>query len=578
VNELAIEFRDVSFTYWQTDQPALKNITLDIPDGQFVVLTGPTGAGKSTFLQMLNGLIPNHLPGKLEGDVRVFGRNTKEHPVWELSQQVGLVFEDPDTQIVSLTVEDDVAFGPSNLGQSSQEIRASTHEALEKTRLLGFENRNPFNLSGGEKQSLAMAGMLAMHPLCLALDEPTSMLDPIGRARIISILKSLAGETHTTILLVEQNPELILDLADRILLFDQGQIIRDGSPQEVFRDVDTLRRVGAKLPPVVEVFSTLKDMGHWNEPLPFTLSEAASRLGPKLLPNNVPVPAPEIVSAQAPLSEDLAVEVQNVEHDFGDGVMALKGINLQFQRGQTTAIIGQNGSGKSTLAFHLVGILNPTNVDGRLIVDGLDVQKTSMDELIRHVNYVFQNPDDQLFQETVADEIDYGLRNLGIPADERKNRLEWAVERFGLQDYVEDSPKSLSRALRTKVAIAAIVSMQPAVIVVDEPTTGLDRRESLEIMQILEGLAANGTTVIFITHEMDLVAQFARQSVVMHAGRVLAAGTTQMVFSEQDILKQASLSLPDIHRLAQRLGWEDFSSLRTPTDLAARIVERLVRI
>jgi energy-coupling factor transporter ATP-binding protein EcfA2 len=578
VNELAIEFRDVSFTYWQADKPALKNISLDIPDGQFVVLTGPTGAGKSTFLQMLNGLIPNHMPGKLEGDVRVHGRNTKEHPVWELSQQVGLVFEDPDTQIVSLTVEDDVAFGPSNLGQSSLEIRASTHEALEKTRLLGFENRNPFNLSGGEKQSLAMAGMLAMHPLCLALDEPTSMLDPIGRARIISILKSLAEETNTTILLVEQNPELILDLADRILLFDNGQIIRDGSPQEVFRDVDTLRRVGAKLPPVVEVFSILKDMGRWDESLPFSLSEAASRLGPKLLHNEIPLPAPEIVSAKVPLSEDLAVEVQNVEHDFGDGVMALKGINLKFQRGQTTAIIGQNGSGKSTLAFHLVGILNPTNVDGRLIVDGLDVQKTSMDELIRHVNYVFQNPDDQLFQETVADEIDYGLRNLGIPADERKRRLEWAVERFGLQDYVEDSPKSLSRALRTKVAIAAIVSMQPAVMVVDEPTTGLDRRESLEIMQILENLTGNGTTVIFITHEMDLVAQFARQSVVMHAGKVLAAGTTQMVFSEQDILKQASLSLPDIHRLAQRLGWEDFSSLRSPTDLAARIAERLVRL
>lgn len=565
---MTVEFRDVSFTYWQADKPALQDIRVHIPAGQFVVLTGPTGAGKSTFLQMLNGLIPHHIPGRLQGEVLVKGRSSKNVSVAELSRQVGLVFEDPDTQIVSLTVEDDVAFGPSNLGLKREDIRVCVHEALQHTRLLGFEDRNPFTLSGGEKQSLAMAGILAMRPDILALDEPTSMLDPIGRARIISILKSLATKTNTTIIVVEQNPELIIELADRVLLFDGGRIIKDGTPQEVFGDVETLLRVGAKLPPVIEVFWELRKRGCWEDPLPFTVNEATAALQPKLRSIDGATVSPGIGAGVSRRVNDLIVDVQTVEHNYGDEVRALKTVSAQFQQGETTAIIGQNGSGKSTLAHHLVGILHPTNPEGRVLVDGLEVRKTPLRELIRHVNYVFQNPDDQLFQETVAGEIEYGLKNLGIPLEERKRRLDWAVDRFGLQSYVDLPPKSLSRGLRTKTAIASIVSMQPSVLVVDEPTTGLDRRESLEIMQVLESLADSGSTVIFITHEMDLVAQFARRAVVMNAGNILTDGPPAKVFSELQVLQQASLSLPDIYRLPMLLGWSDFTNLRTPADLA----------
>lgn len=570
---MSIEFKDVSFTYWQAESPALQDISVQIPVGQFVVLTGPTGAGKSTFLQMLNGLIPNLIPGNLVGDILVNGVNTRQAAVSELSRQVGLVFEDPDTQIVSLTVEDDIAFGPSNLGWSSDEIRASIHEALIKTRLLGFENRNPFNLSGGEKQSLAMAGVLAMRPGILALDEPTSMLDPVGRTRIISILKTLASETNTTILVVEQNPELIMEMADRVMLFDNGRIIRDGSPREVFCDVETLRRVGAKLPPIVEVFWELGRLV--NEPfeLLLTVEEAFAWLKPRLKPGWSPSRQFRVSSPGS--NHSLAVEVHDCDHDYGDGVFALKKINVNFQRRGTTAIIGQNGSGKSTLAFHLVGIYHPTNPEGKVLVDGLDVKATPLKELIRHVNYVFQNPDDQLFQESIKDEIEYGLKNLGIPADERKKRLDWALNCFNLQDYADQPPKSLSRGLRTKTAIAAILSMQPSILVVDEPTTGLDRQESLEIMQVLLNLADDGTTVIFITHEMDLVAQFAGRAVVMHAGKVLMDAPVADVFSAADILQQASLSLPDIHRLSLLLGWEDFVDLHTPADLAAMLAKGL---
>lgn len=570
---MTIEFQDVSFTYWEADSPALQNINVKIPAGQFVVITGPTGAGKSTFLQMLNGLIPHHIPGKMHGKVLVNGNNTSQLAVAELSRQVGLVFEDPDTQIVSLTVEDDVAFGPSNLGWSPEEIRAAIQGGLEKTRLLGFENRNPFNLSGGEKQSLAMAGMLAMKPGILALDEPTSMLDPIGRARIISILKSLTEKTNTTILVVEQNPELTIELADRILLFDNGRIIKDGSPREVFSDVETLMRVGVKLPPIVEVFWELSKLGRWQEDLPLTVEEAASLLMPILQHEQENFPSAQ--TSPPSLVSDPAVIVLELEHDFGEEVMALKKINVQIQRGEATAIIGQNGSGKSTLAFHLVGILQPTNPEGQVLVDGQNAKTTPLQKLIRHVNYVFQNPDDQIFQESVAEEIEYGLKNLGIPDEERKYRLELAVKSFGLDAYVNQPPKSLSRGLRTKTAIASIISMQPAVLVVDEPTTGLDRRESLEIMQILKNLTDNGTTVIFITHEMDLVAQFSNRAVVMHSGKVLKDAPTAAAFSDLQVLRQASLSLPDIMRLAHLLDWKDFSSIRTPLQMAGLIADRM---
>jgi len=567
---LTVDLRNVSFTYWQAEAPALRDISLHIPAGQFVVLTGPTGAGKSTFLQLLNGLIPHHIPGRLEGEVLIKGQSTLNSGVAELSRQVGLVFEDPDTQIVSLTVEDDAAFGPSNLGLQAEEIRANVHQALHSTRLLGFEGRNPFTLSGGEKQSLAMAGILAMRPEILALDEPTSMLDPIGRARITSILKSLASETNTTILVVEQNPELVIELADRVLLFDEGRVIKDGTPRQVFGDVEALQRLGVKLPPIEEAFWELRQRGLWPGALPFTVEEAAAALQPWSSPEAA---AGSVVAGQAGASVqgDPVVDVQRVEHSFGTEVTALKSVSVQVRRGETTAIVGQNGSGKSTLSFHLVGILPPTNREGRVVVDGLDVLKTPLRELIRHVNYVFQNPDDQLFQESVAEEIEYGLEKLGLPAEDRKCRLEAAVELFGLQAYVDQPPKSLRRGLRTRTAIASIVAMQPKVLVVDEPTTGLDRRESLEIMQVLAGLEESGTTVIFITHEMDLVAQFARRVVVMHAGSILGEGPPMQVFSNLPVLSQASLSQPDIHRLATRMGWSDLSDLRTPVDLADRI-------
>ncbi len=564
----AVELKDVSFTYWNSEEESLKSLNLQIPKGQFVVITGPTGAGKSTFLQLLNGLIPHQIPGRLKGEVLVEGYNTRHSSVAELAQHVGLVFEDPDTQIVSLAVEDDIAFGPSNLGLPPSEIRARIVEALEKTRLSGFEQRNPFTLSGGEKQSLAIAGILAMRPSILVLDEPTSMLDPIGRSRIVAILKDLSTDIGTTIIVAEQNPELILEFADRVLLFDHGQIVLDGTPREVFTNIPVLTDIGVKIPPMVETFWELSKLGLWNGAYPLTITEAAHLLEQKI--KGAPLKMPSSTSHQASQKETI-VDVRSVEHVYEGELKALRGVNVQFQRGELTAIIGQNGSGKSTLSLHLVGILRPTNPQGRIFVAGHDVLNIPVKKLMRYINYVFQNPDEQLFMETVYAELEYGLVNMDLCADEWQPRLEESLTLFGLNEFANLPPKSLRRGLRTKVAIASIVAMQPEVLIIDEPTTGLDRRESLEILRVLEALVNNGSTVIIITHEMDLVAQFARRVIVMHGGEILMEGTPSEIFNQPNELHKASLLPPEIFLLASRLGWMPGNNLRNPADLAMMI-------
>lgn len=572
----ALECHNVSFTYWGSTKPAIQEIDLCIEQGQFVVLLGPAGAGKSTFLLTLNGLIPHVIPGKLEGQVIIDGQDTKTARVSHLSTSVGLIFEDPDTQIVSLTVEDDIAFGPSNLGLAPEEIRKRVRAAIAQCRLSGFEERNPFTLSGGEKQSLAIAGILAMRPKILALDEPTSMLDPLGRAQVVSILKSLAQGTGTTIIIAEQNPELILELADRILIFDGGRIVGDGTPEEVFRQPAVLASVGVKLPPMVDLFWRLHQRGHLLNCYPLSVEQAAQILRPQL--GNF---SPPTLQSLAPNSEieqgESVIQLRQVHHRYDGSVEALRGVNLDLYPNQLTAIVGQNGSGKTTLAYHLVGIRKPTNPDAMITVAALDVLHTPLRKLLPHINYVFQNPDDQIFRETVALEIAYGLTNLGIPEWERAERVERALDLLRLQSVKDQSPKALDRGLRTRTAIASVLAMQPSILIIDEPTTGLDRSQSLEIFGILEQLAQQGRTMIFISHEMDLVAQFAQRVVVMHKGQVLLDGPPAFVFSQEETLRQASLAPPEIHRLCRQLQWPLWDGLRTTNDLAQVIASQLER-
>ena len=572
ISPKAIALQNVSFTYWEAEEPALKEINLEVEAGQFVLITGPTGAGKSTFLMLLNGLIPHLLHCKLAGKVLINGHDTKTKTVPELATQVGMTFEDPDTQIVSLTVEDDVAFGPSNSGVGREEIRRRVQDALSRTRLSGMEERNPFTLSGVQKQGLAIAGVLAMNPKILALDEPLSMLDPIGRAMVVEILKELAKNSGSTVIIVEQNPEPFLELADRILVFDRGRVIKDGPVREVFKDVGKLSEIGVKLPPMVEVFQVLRNHGRFQQEFPLTVEEAAGLLKPLL------GSAPPLVATTSEHEKKVDIEpiivTRNVQHRYNESVVALQGVDLEIQANTITAILGQNGCGKTTLAKHLIHVLSPTNPEAKILVAGLDVSQTSQRQVLEHINYVFQNPDDQLFQDSVESEIAYGPKNMGLGKEQIEENVELALKFFSLSNFREVPPKQLERGLRTKTAIASIVAMDPTILIIDEPTTGLDILDSITIFEILRHLVGVGKTIVFISHEMDLVARFAQQVVVMHKGEIVLQGAPAKIFAEGK-LQHLSLIPPDIFRLCLELGWPLWDSLRTPADLARVILASL---
>lgn len=569
----AIELHNVSFTYWEAEEPSLKDINLEVEAGQFVLITGPTGGGKSTFLMLLNGLIPHLIHGKLDGKVLINGQDTKTKTVPELSTQVGITFEDPDTQIVSLTVEDDVAFGPSNSGVEGVEISRRVQAALSRTRLSGMEERNPFTLSGGQKQGLAIAGVLAMNPKILVLDEPLSMLDPIGRAMVVEILKELVENSGSTVLVAEQNPEPFLELADRIIVFDHGQVVQDGPVKDVFKEVGLLSNIGVKLPPIVELFRVLRNSGYFLQDFPLTTKDAVGLLKP-LLGSKQPVidvsTTDEISDGAGPI-----IVTNNVQHRYNESVFALQGVDLEIHANKITAILGQNGCGKTTLAKHLINVLSPTNPEAKIIVAGLDVSQTSQRQLLKHINYVFQNPDDQLFQDSVELEVAYGPKNMRFGKAQIDRMVEDALRFFSLSRYREFSPKLLERGLRTKTAIASIVAMDPTILIIDEPTTGLDILDSIAIFEMLQHLVENGKTIVFISHEMDLVTRFAQQVIVMHEGEIVLRGSPAEIFADEEKLQRLSLVQPDIYKLCLALGWPLWDNLRTPLDLAQVILDSL---
>ncbi len=555
----------VSFRYKGRKKYALKDINLEIKQGEFVAIMGSTGAGKSTLLLTMNGSIPHLIFGRFSGDVVVNKVNTKENMVYELSRHVGLVFEDPDTQIVSFTVLEDIAFGPGNLNIPREELEKQVKNALKFSRLEGYENRNPRTLSGGEKQSLAIAGILAMNPSIIAMDEPTSMLDPIGKTRVYSIIKDLNKKFNKTIILSGQEAEEIGQFADHVIVMSKGQIVAEGSPQEIFEDNILCENEGIRRPQVTEFSSLLKEKGLWKEKLPISIQETID-----YMKNNFSIReniSRSVISKIEP--KKIHVTIKNLTHKYQSSQQeAIKDISLDIFKGEIVALIGQNGSGKTTLAKHLVGLLRPTNKNAEIFISGITLRKRPVKEIARIANYVFQNPDHQLFSNSVIEELEYGLKKYKIEEEKRKNTLDYYIDLFRLKRYRKRRPKSLSRGLRSLTAIASVLVLQPDLIIIDEPTTGLDKRESIKIMEILTNhVKQHQQTMIYISHEMDLVARYAQRVIVLHKGEVLMDGTVREVFSQPQILEKTWLNPPQITQLSQKLeGSPDVLSIEELID------------
>jgi len=538
---IAISVEDLTFTYRGNEEPAIADIRLQLEDGEFVVLMGHGGAGKSTLCYCFNGLIPKFFKGEYKGRVLVKGREVAEARVPDMARIVGLVFQDFEAQLFSTNVELEVAFGPENYGLPREEIRRRVEEYLSFVRLQGLRHREPASLSGGQKQRLAIASVLALEPDILVMDEPTTDLDPLGREEVLSVADDLARQKRT-LLVVDHEPETA-EKADRVFLMKEGRLKAQGPAREILSQVSLLRDCGVRPPQVAELFQRLG----WPE-APVTVEEALYLLRKEKGINRLPVPG-----ESRPPSGPVILETRGLSFVYPEGnVEALRDVNLQVRAGEFLAIIGQNGSGKTTLVKHFNGLLRPTQ--GQVLVEGKDTRRLSPGDLAFSVGYVFQNPDHQIFAPTVWEEVAFGPRNFGMPEDEVARRVAEALRAVHLEGYEERDPFALTKGERQRVAVASVLAMRPKVIILDEPTTGLDYPQQQSMMAMLEELNRAGHTVIIVTHSMWVVTRYAARTVVMQDGRIILDGSTRQVFAQEEELASTALRPPPIVRLGHRLG------------------------
>lgn len=550
-----VKLEKLTYSYPHSDSQALSDVNLELEKGEFVLLAGPSGCGKSTLVRCLNRLVPEISGGSLSGRVLLRGKDLKHEKIHRLALEVGMVFQNPETQLFCLTVAEDVSFGPENLGLPRIEVLSRVEKALKAVRLEKLREHFIFTLSGGEKQRTAIGGNLAMEPEILVLDEPTSDLDPSGTQKVFELLRRLNAEKQTTIILIEHKLDSVFEMADRMLVMDEGRLILDGKPFEILcREEEKLKKLGIHPPQLTEIARLLGlDSGASSPPsyenilkrlaellqVPPAESKLESHKGQK------PETSTSVLSPQKGFPH---VRIENLCYRPEDGPEILKDINLEIKHGEFLALLGHNGAGKTTLAGHLIGFFRPSC--GRILLNGKDTGDYSTARLSQQVGYLFQNPDSQIFMDSVLEEVRFGLENQGMPEEKSEKLVNEALEMMELSAYKKRHPHSLSRGQRQRLAVASILALEPDLLVLDEPTTGQDRNHILKFLDKIRELNKLGKTVILITHDMELVAEYAERVVLMKEGKILLDGPTANVFSSPDELNEAGLIPPLISRLA----------------------------
>ena len=549
MTEPIVSIRDLQYRYRGQKEFALDGVNLDLSRGEFMVMMGPSEAGKSTLAATINGLIPHFHKGKLRGEVIVLGRNTKDNTVSQMSEIVGMVFQDFEAQLFSTNVELEVAFGPENFAVEHEEIKRRIDENLNYVGLEAFRKRPPSTLSGGQKQKLAIASVLALKPTVLVMDEPTTDLDPISKMGVFEITHRLCKRDDLTLMIIEHETEEAL-FADRVALLKDGKLIKVGPTREILSDVELLESLGV-MPLGISKF--FKSVGI--KEIPLTPDEGVQAFRKNQLKISQSSYAKLIAEEKADLANltKPLIECRNLEYTYPNGVKALNGMSLDIFEGDMIAIIGQNGSGKTTLAKHFNGLLMPTG--GEIRVNGKPTHEQGVFKLGQKVGYVFQNPDHQIFSETIFDEVSFGPRLRKLSTEAVKMRVTEALEAVGLVGQENEDPFTLTKSGRQRVAVASVLASKPEVLILDEPTTGLDYSEQKSMMDMVRRLNQNGSTIIFVTHHMWVVAEYAKRTFVMKDGEIILEGSTRDVFSHGEALRDAFLRAPHFVEFSDRLGY-----------------------
>ncbi len=510
--------QDLSFQYRSRQQPALKQISFSVNPGEVLLIAGSSGCGKTTLMRCVNGLIPNAYNGEVKGDVLLYGQSVFDMTMAEISQTVGTILQDPERQILGTYVLNDVAFGLESLGMPREEIFARVDNALDKMGILHLRDRETFGTSGGEKQKIALAGVLAMQPEILLLDEPLASLDPASAQEALGIFRQLADE-GLSVIIVEHRVEDVLGIhPESVIYMDDGEITYQGDSEGLLRVVDYTR---IKLPADV-VFERAQD----DPPLKF-----------------------EPILTKEGEDPELLVKFDNVQFRYDkDLPLVLKNINADIHKGDVIAILGHNGSGKTTMVKQAIGLLKP--IEGHVYLEGKDTQEITVATAAKSIGYVFQSPTQMLFAPTVKDELAFGPKNLGYPKEDIQKNVQWAIETVHLSEELDTPPLALSFGQQKRISIAAVLSMRSRILMMDEPTAGQDYwnyRSFMDSILQMPGFDA----VIFITHDLDLALIYANRIMILHSGKIVSDGPPPEVLADEEQLIRYRILPTSLLRLNQ---------------------------
>lgn len=551
---------------------AIDEVNLEIEPGEFIAILGHNGSGKSTLAKHMNAILT-----PTGGTMWVDGKNTSEEDhVWDVRQTAGMVFQNPDNQIIGTVVEEDVGFGPENIGVPTDEIWKRVEESLSAVGMIEYRHHSPNKLSGGQKQRVAIAGVVAMRPKCIVLDEPTAMLDPSGRKEVLRTVEELRKREKVTVILITHYMEEVVG-ADRVIVMDKGHVVLQGTAREVFSQVELLKKYRLDVPQVTLLAYELRKKG-------YSIPEGI--LTTEELLNALHQCAKKDVKAQilddkesnihTPTGEPI-LKVDHINYIYSPGNAferhALKDINLEIYEGQFVGIIGHTGSGKSTLIQHLNGLIKAT--DGAIYFKGENIynEKYNLRELRNNVGLVFQYPEHQLFETDVITDVCFGPKNQGLSQEECKERARTALQLVGLPEkYYEVSPFDLSGGQKRRVAIAGVLAMKPQVLVLDEPTAGLDPKGRDEILdQIAYLQKESNLTVVLVSHSMEDIAKYVDRIIVMNKGSKMYDDEPKKVFAQYEQLEKVGLAAPQVTYMMHALAKKGF-----PVDTEAMTIAEAV--
>jgi energy-coupling factor transport system ATP-binding protein len=594
-----IRFKDVSFTYGANEGQlpirAVDHLSFHVKKGSHVALLGRNGSGKSTIARLINGLL---LPD--EGSVLVDGMDTTDSlDIFEIRRICGMVFQNPDNQLIGTTVADDIAFGPCNLELSIDEVNSRVDEALRKAGLTELRDRAPHNLSGGQKQKLAIASVLAMEPECIILDEATSMLDPLSRQSVMELILELKKKSDISIVQITHHMEEAV-LADYVYVISEGRITLEGTPAEVFDQFERVRAEGLSVPTHIEVARRIadattapycpEDIFSFDGAVSF-VRDVLSQFSPSDIPGDHldtfdKSPSKSVESEDRRVDDaahesdrECVVEISNLSFayvsDAGDPVKALKDVSLSVYKGEILGILGHTGSGKSTLIQHINGIL--PSKKGTVVVLGRDLSdRKVVREIRRHVGLLFQYPEDQLFEETVALDIAFAPKQLNRTPEQVERAVLRAAKRLGVDSILHRSPFELSGGQRRRVAIAGVLAAEPDIIMMDEPAAGLDPAGRDDLFSDLMTLADEGATLLIVSHDTETMASLCDRILILYDGEIAGCGTPRDMTSSPEFLENVSLVLPTAKRFLNRFV-DLFPNLDTNCYTAEEAADSLLR-